>query len=635
MEGKFEQPNREGVIRKIEAVPIDRFWDRPDDTEWNTDTQDAVEADLAAEQEEAGRLSYVPFYPSAELRRVRRLSPEEKSLPKEEKRRLRRERLETLKRGIEYQRQGLALAVQELYRAITDHPDLGIETYMTIVEDGLAPQYRFNEGQINAFRHAMHKYIERHAMVEKYRERYPDDTKLFEECFGREPIGRIEIIKGPMTLHFRCFNKEDYIAAYWYQHTLGVQNTISEEQVRFAGLSGGAALHRVRFLELTDAVTIENAMNHMVDLRRIPTSRTETLQERAVELYLPEQKGDINIRIDGVGEWRFEIPEKDMWDSAGRIRLVKTGESEPLFDAKVVDAPEEAAKFGVFRQLEDISGPEIGKRRGNASAHLLDVGGRSVGYVWIAPNISFVKIEAYSHEMTLKYTTDGVIPVFSQEASERTRIHEEQHQFNKLFVPSEILQGYLTMMERITEATDSPDAARRELIHNMVRYERRWMTYSLDTRARDEILAYYRDGKDPATILSIFSTSPLYDYVKQSGEAIARIPEKVVKGIKENITESLFRAEPDEEGYSEYYIDARALEVNPEEVKPFIDVVFKDEYQTDLKSWLDAITALEQKGYDRMEIVSILYTEPARGWAALARRIGNKNEHSLEPSENQ
>lgn len=57
------------------------------------------------------------------------------------------------------------------------------------------------------------------------------------------------------------------------------------------------------------------------------------------------------------------------------------------------------------------------------------------------------------------------------------------------------------------------------------------------------------------------------------------------------------------------------------EIRPVVESVFGEEYRANLKKWVRAIGALEDRGYGRDGIVSLLYSTPIDQWPNLARRM--------------
>lgn len=187
-------------------------------------------------------------------------------------------------------------------------------------------------------------------------------------------------------------------------------------------------------------------------------------------------------------------------------------------------------------------------------------------------------------------------------SSDRTRVHEDMHVFNKLFVPKEdeILNRIVSKLSRADNIKVALDAH--------VRLKRR--SLGIDTNARDEVLAFYKDGRSVANIYEILTTHSLYDYKNKPfyKHKIETIPDFLRN-------KSIFKFRP---------------ELTDEMIRQTIDRVFGEEYKRDILSWTQSIEKLESIGIQRDEIIRLLYQESAQKWPHLARRfVGRTNNHNL------
>lgn len=345
-----------------------------------------------------------------------------------------RQDLAEFKKDLIHQKEGIAQTIEELRKIIEANPGVTKEFLLSRVQ-GPAQEYRFNRRQLFYFKLGIEGYLEKHLAVEKYRTEYPDDTNLFEACFGRKPEGKIEVVKGPMTFYFRCFNPDDY--AFIYNHFSETKDKARAYQAT------GAAIPKAEREELWGTITAENV------------------------------------------------------------------------------------------------------------------------------------------------TRESSFP------SEEVRIHEEQHQFNKLFQRDKIRPRHDELLEK---SEDSEKAAMR-FAHELVRVVRGVM---MDSRAKDEILAYYKTGTAVNKIYEKLTELENYDYLKENEESIRS---GLLGSIKMTVTA----------------VSGQAIDLS--ELKSYIEMVFGEGYKTDLKRWTDSISKLEQKGYTRDRIISLLYQEPVNSWPNLARRI--------------
>jgi len=209
--------------------------------------------------------------------------------------------------------------------------------------------------------------------------------------------------------------------------------------------------------------------------------------------------------------------------------------------------------------------------------------------------------------------------------SDETLIHEEQHQFNSLFQPRDASRLLIDVLKR-TIAVNSKDGTQNSnlksrLIHELARCERR---FRVDNYARDEIIAYYKEGSRPNEIYRILSNSSLYDYRK---DFEAQIGKDIQDDIRYNLSEVYYqKKKPPSDLYwdkneSGYLVGFGPIIVNEEEISQWTNLVLGDEYKKDLEQWINSISDLEKMGYSRNDIISFLYQEPVNKWTSLVRRF--------------
>jgi hypothetical protein len=613
-----ENPDEPKISKKIEVIRAEDFWSPPDEYDYYYDQEIIDGAEKYADKEPKEEpLPYSSFDPKTELKNVRKLSPDEQVLPDDEKRRIRAERLVNFKENLIRQKEGIAMAIKDLREAVESTPEATAESLLAWVQI-LAPRYKFTRDQVSLFKYAIEQYQEKHTAVEKYRAMYPNDANLFEACFGKKPKGKIEIVKGPMTLFFRCFDRDDYAFVNSFYKHHGDETKIQPEDVTRANDSAGVAISRVKIEELAGVVTAENVGNNNLRYELIKgAEKTEEMHKKEFELFLNSQKGDIDIEVKGVGTWKIKIVEHDEQGEPLRIQFLNLNEVDvpPIFDVLRVEATEEMRAHGNF--LGSLKKVSDGQLQYNTIEYLR-AGNRIHGYINM--DNAFLKIEDQSAQgTTVKYREDEFTMIPNDEMSERTRVHEDQHQFNKLFSPFEEREDMWTMMRRAAEGAKTPEEAVQNLIHGFVKLERKWIGF--DSRARDEILAHYKEGQGVDAILRNLTESKLYDYAEQYKNRIAKIPARVKEEFQKEISEVFYQ---DVDGF-QTAVDVQALEIEESEVSPHLESVFKDEYKSDLKDWwLRSISALEHKGYTKDEVVALLYQEPVNSWFNLARRMKPK-----------
>jgi hypothetical protein len=155
------------------------------------------------------RISYAlslgsPFLPGEEFN-ARASWSRARHSPKEERAR----NVQEFKEKAHYQREGMVLLEEDIRAVIREDPDIGYKGLADMFEDraeslGLGAQER------KLAKNILLEYSHRHAMVRRYGEKFKDSSEgLYEEVFGRRPQGAVKVFEFPMTLHFRCEDKDD------------------------------------------------------------------------------------------------------------------------------------------------------------------------------------------------------------------------------------------------------------------------------------------------------------------------------------------------------------------------------------------------------------------------------------------
>ena len=155
-----------------------------------------------------------------------------------------------------YQKIGMALLHSHLLNLIRRNPDLSSEELCKE-----AKTYERNYGLTDTHKEfikaAIYAYVVAHKAVANFREKYPIDQKLYRALFGREPVGRVRIFCGPMTLHFHCNNLEDY--ARIYHQIFKSDRKVTEDDKKLANLSGGVFISNAPIKDLIGSITAEKS----------------------------------------------------------------------------------------------------------------------------------------------------------------------------------------------------------------------------------------------------------------------------------------------------------------------------------------------------------------------------------------
>ena len=204
----------------------------------------------------------------------------------------------------------------------------------------------------------------------------------------------------------------------------------------------------------------------------------------------------------------------------------------------------------------------------------------------------------------------GKISDWYKEGIESIKKHEEQHLWNGLIRPAEEI---MTECELVANIGAGKEANEKRLYHELIRLARKRL---IDPHARDEIIALYRDGSSPAGIYNVLTSNPLYDYLSFFRRDIDDLPLQTIDFLQKNFI-----------GYSSTPAQDKALP----ELKSLTEIVFGEEYHSDLKKWTEAITNMEKKGYSREEIINLIFQEPANHWSNLARQLAPKRPQKTLP----
>ena len=161
-----------------------------------------------------------------------------RKLPKAE----RPEALRVLKEKHQKQMIGLAKIQTAATERIRKNPDISEEELLAEVTTA-GENIGMNTVQREIAKKAVEKYCEKHEAVKTYREKYPNDFDLFIALTNRPPVGKVEIITGPMTFMIRCHNIDDYalIVDGVFLQDSGAETHPSKLALRSGGISTSAA----------------------------------------------------------------------------------------------------------------------------------------------------------------------------------------------------------------------------------------------------------------------------------------------------------------------------------------------------------------------------------------------------------
>lgn len=214
---------------------------------------------------EAAILSYIE-----EEAQKKPIRPGETFDPEEERKELwklqgeeRAAALKEYKEKLGFQKEGLAMMQAELIRVIDKNPDLSIDEAGDVVREFMK-NYGLTEEQGKITAKIFGTYKKKHAAVEKISSEHRDPEDLYRTLFAAEPKGEIEVIKGPMTLYFRCHNLEDYARICLQSKLMNEGNRPpTEVEIEKEKNSGGVSITVARIPGLEGTLTAENAKGRL------------------------------------------------------------------------------------------------------------------------------------------------------------------------------------------------------------------------------------------------------------------------------------------------------------------------------------------------------------------------------------
>ncbi|MBI4457359.1 hypothetical protein HY633_00140 [Candidatus Uhrbacteria bacterium] len=99
---------------------------------------------------------------------------------------------------------------------------------------------RLNDDARDRVGRAVEKIFDRRQAIDELMGSSNKPGEIFRVCFGREPVGWIQVIPGPVTVYFRCGDLEDYALIHSGAYAEG-RGTTSDEERENAKLTSGVA----------------------------------------------------------------------------------------------------------------------------------------------------------------------------------------------------------------------------------------------------------------------------------------------------------------------------------------------------------------------------------------------------------
>ncbi|PIT88301.1 MAG: hypothetical protein COU29_00720 [Candidatus Magasanikbacteria bacterium CG10_big_fil_rev_8_21_14_0_10_36_32] len=221
------------------------------------------------------------FDPEAELVVIKKLPHQE-----------RKQAVEIFKEKLAAQKEGLAKMQTQLIEYVRINPDASFEELVKKAED-LGSPYGMSESQLEITAEVLKAYMEKHKAVRKIRTEYSDDAEIYELLFGQKPKGKVQIVEGPLTLHLRLLDKDDY------EHTLRAATDLTHGQQSsdtyiqmMAEKTSGVTLNKVMIPELDGSVIAEKAESE--DFNDTAKKIYDHEEQHAMKKFFEEQRNSSN-----------------------------------------------------------------------------------------------------------------------------------------------------------------------------------------------------------------------------------------------------------------------------------------------------------------------------------------------------
>lgn len=231
-------------------------------------------SDIDPVAEDAHNEEHHDFYPPREVRKVRKLSRNE-----------RKEQLPLLKERLQAYIASHAKLQEAISAEICANPDGAIEDLYAIA-DAAVERGEISSEDRDDIDHIVDGYDLKHRAVWQTRMEHPRDNELYSHLFGVLPFGRVEVVTGPMTLYFRCYDERDYARIRLQKFSAGAE--VSKEDIREANKSGGVHLWAAPFEELNGTITAENSSQYRDQERLSFFTRTHEEQHAINQLLSDE-----------------------------------------------------------------------------------------------------------------------------------------------------------------------------------------------------------------------------------------------------------------------------------------------------------------------------------------------------------
>jgi len=440
-----------------------------------------------------------------------------------------------------------------------------------------AENAKLTPAQRHRFERLAEDIIDRRKAIGEVREQAPTPEALYRFCFGRDPLGKVTVVEGPITLYFRCEDIDDYTLIF-SQKFAGGEIGVTPEDRNLAARSGGVSISATRAYSpkleqdpdlispdgTPDKSKVEERSKLLRRLRGAVIAENNTIPDKFLNqwrVYRHEEQHAFKNIMNGLSVERRQITAAESLHD-----LEEAAETHEELSDKIVET---------IRKADAIR-----EKGGDPEAEM----------------------HKYRDGLTeLEKIQDRI------ESQLQTEVNGSAAEQIEAMAQDEILAYYLE--GRLSKAVD---------------YEMKVIAEPLPAYPDEPILIdliepYLKKQNSPG------KKDALYDY--HSEPVVAdMIINKIVSmtGIVERA------AEPPAEGESDLEKQARekSQELKNDSrrhiLRPFVHAAMTEHqarYHQTLDDAKQAIETLEAAGMKKQEIIDTLSLEPLRGWPRLAMRL--------------
>jgi hypothetical protein len=173
------------------------------------------------------------------------------------------EQVKIFKEKLNYQKRGIVVIEERLFRTVREFPDSGAKEMQESVKD-LEDQYALNAEQRGKIERILRLYQKKHKAVAETLAKFKDEKgdldggALFEFVFGFKPDGRVKAVVGPMSLCFKPSDMNDYALLAGEKYPRNKKHKVDADDLEIAKGLSGIKLQTSLRPELKGTLMLEN-----------------------------------------------------------------------------------------------------------------------------------------------------------------------------------------------------------------------------------------------------------------------------------------------------------------------------------------------------------------------------------------